>query len=39
MPNREKRIELLNKAVSEELVAMHQYMHFQYDDQGLFPII
>ena len=36
MPNREKSIELLNKAISEELVAVHQYMyfHFHCDDQG-----
>ena len=36
MPNREKSIELLNKAVAEELVAVHQYMyfHFHCDDQG-----
>jgi len=32
----EKSIELLNKAVQDELVAVHQYMycHFQCDDQG-----
>lgn len=32
----EKSIELLNKAVSEELSAVHQYMyfHFHLDDQG-----
>lgn len=36
MPNREKSIELLNKAISEELSAVHQYMyfHFHCDDQG-----
>jgi bacterioferritin len=36
MPNRDKSIELLNKAISEELVAVHQYMyfHFHCDDQG-----
>jgi bacterioferritin len=36
MPNKEKSIELLNKAVSEELTAVHQYMffHFHCDDQG-----
>jgi len=32
----EKSIELLNKAVQDELVAVHQYMycHFQCDDKG-----
>jgi bacterioferritin len=32
----EKSIELLNRAVGDELAAVHQYMyfHFQYDDQG-----
>ncbi len=32
----EKSIELLNKAVAEELYAVHQYMyfHFHCDDQG-----
>jgi bacterioferritin len=37
MPNREKSIELLNKAISEELSAVHQYMyfHFHCDDQVL----
>lgn len=32
-----KSIELLNKAVADELHAVHQYMyfHFQCDDQGL----
>jgi len=36
MPDREKSIELLNKAIGEELVAVHQYMyfHFHCDDQG-----
>jgi bacterioferritin len=36
MPNRDKSIELLNKAIGEELVAVHQYMyfHFHCDDQG-----
>ena len=34
---REKSIELLNKAVADELTAVHQYMyfHFHADDQGL----
>lgn len=33
----EKSIELMNKAVAEELTAVHQYMyfHFHCDDQGL----
>lgn len=33
----EKSIELLNKAIGDELAAVHQYMycHFQCDDQGL----
>ena len=32
----EKSIELLNKAVADELLAVHQYMffHFHLDDQG-----
>src|SRR3990170_368510 len=32
----EKSIELLNKAVADELAAIHQYMyfHFHCDDQG-----
>jgi bacterioferritin len=34
--NFEKSIELLNKAVADELLAIHQYMyfHFHCDDQG-----
>jgi bacterioferritin len=33
---KEKSIELLNKAVADELTAVHQYMylHFHLDDQG-----
>ena len=33
---REKSIELLNRAVADELAAVHQYMyfHFHLDDQG-----
>jgi bacterioferritin len=33
---KEKSIELLNKAIGDELVAVHQYMyfHFHCDDQG-----
>ena len=32
----EKSIELLNKAVADELYAVHQYMYFHFllDDQG-----
>ena len=37
---RERSIELLNQAVSDELQAVHQYMyfHFHLDDQGLAPL-
>ena len=33
---KDKSIELLNKAVADELAAVHQYMyfHFHLDDQG-----
>ena len=36
MCKKEKSIELLNKAVADELVAVHQYMyfHFRCDDMG-----
>ena len=36
----EKSIELLNRAVADELAAVHQYMyfHFHCDDQGLAPL-
>ncbi|MGD8456484.1 MAG: bacterioferritin [Anaerolineales bacterium] len=36
----EKSIELLNKAVADELSAVHQYMyfHFHCDDQGYDPL-
>ncbi len=36
MKNRDKSIELLNKAVGDELSAVHQYMyfHFHCDDMG-----
>jgi len=36
----EKSIELLNKAVADELSAVHQYMffHFHLDDQGFGPL-
>jgi bacterioferritin len=36
MPKREKSVELLNRAIAEELSAVHQYMyfHFHCDDQG-----
>ena len=37
---RERSIELLNKALGEELSAVHQYMyfHFHLDDQGYGPL-
>ena len=36
MANKAKSIELLNRAVADELSAVHQYMyfHFHCDDQG-----
>ena len=36
MSRKEKSIELLNKAVADELLAVHQYMyfHFRLDDMG-----
>lgn len=36
----EKSIELLNKAVADEMSAVHQYMyfHFHCDDQGFDPL-
>jgi len=38
--NRERSIELLNKAVADELSAVHQYMyfHFHLDDLGFGPL-
>lgn len=38
--NAKKSIELLNKAVADELQAVHQYMywHFHLDDQGFGPL-
>lgn len=38
--DRKKSIELLNKAVADELQAVHQYMywHFHLDDQGFAPL-
>ena len=38
--NRERSIELLNKAVADELAAVHQYMyfHFHLDDLGFAPL-
>ena len=38
--NAKKSIELLNKAVADELQAVHQYMywHFHLDDQGFMPL-
>lgn len=37
---REMSIELLNKALADELSAVHQYMyfHFRLDDQGYHPL-
>ena len=37
---KEKSIELLNKAVADELATVHQYMyfHFHCDDQGYDPL-
>jgi bacterioferritin len=37
---RERSIQLLNEAVADELMAVHQYMyfHFHLDDQGLTPL-
>jgi bacterioferritin len=38
--DKSKSIELLNRAVADELLAIHQYMyfHFHLDDQGLKPL-
>jgi len=38
--NKAKSIELLNRAVADELQAVHQYMyfHFHLDDQGFRPM-
>jgi bacterioferritin len=38
--DRTKSIELLNRAVADELAAVHQYMyfHFHLDDQGFSPL-
>jgi bacterioferritin len=38
--DRAKSIELLNRAVADELAAVHQYMyfHFHLDDQGFSPL-
>ncbi len=38
--NQEQSINLLNKAVADELAAVHQYMyfHFHLDDQGFSPL-
>lgn len=38
--NKDKSIALLNKAVSDELLAVHQYMyfHFHLDDQSFGPL-
>lgn len=32
--DKNKSIELLNKAVADELLAVHRYMYFHCDDQG-----
>ncbi len=41
MSRKEKSIELLNKAVADELLAVHQYMyfHFRCDDMELRPVV
>lgn len=38
--NREKSIEILNKAIGEELLAVDQYMYFHFvcDDRGYSPL-
>jgi bacterioferritin len=38
--SQERSIELLNKAVGDEIAAVHQYMyfHFHLDDQGFRPL-
>jgi bacterioferritin len=38
--DKQKSVELLNKAVADELSAVHQYMyfHFHLDDQGFSPL-
>ena len=38
--DKQKSIDLLNKAVADELQAIHQYMyfHFHLDDQGFGPL-
>jgi bacterioferritin len=40
MKDKSRSIELLNKAVADELQAVHQYMyfHFHLDDQGFAPL-
>ncbi len=40
MKTREKSIELLNRAVADELTAVHQYMYFHFycDDYGYDPL-
>jgi bacterioferritin len=40
LPVYEKSIELLNRAVADEMTAVHQYMyfHFHCDDQGYDPL-
>lgn len=38
--NKQRSIDLLNRAVADELAAVHQYMyfHFHLDDQGFGPL-
>ncbi len=38
--DRKRSIELLNKAVADEITAVHQYMYFHVhlDDQGFGPL-
>lgn len=38
--DRQRSVELLNRAVGDELAAVHQYMyfHFHLDDQGFAPL-
>ena len=38
MSKKEKSIELLNKAVNDELLAVHQYMYFHFRCDDMFPI-
>jgi bacterioferritin len=40
MKDKQRSMDLLNKGVSDELLAVHQYMyfHFHLDDQGFAPL-